>query len=184
MTQAYPAPTTWGARVPVGIGPPNALSIVVSSPAAGPDLTKVTAASCSVSMPGVPPNASGSQSWALAMPPASPAWQPGQAYTQGQYVQPNAGNGSYYVCTVAGTSGTLLSGTVAVTNGQASVTFSTPQTLLVGQEIFFASQPGVAYYLAAGVVNDVTGTLTTSYTGTTAGATTSTAPPVLSLIHI
>lgn len=181
MTQAYPAPTTWGARVPVGIGPPSALSIVVSSPAAGPDLTKVTGASCSVNMPGVPPNAPGSQTWSLALPPAAASWQPGQAYAQGAYVQPNPANGSYYVCTVAGTSGTVLSGTASVTNGQATVTFSTAQTLLVGQEIFFASQPGVPYYLAAAVVNDVTATLTTSYGGTTASATTTTLPPIFTI---
>lgn len=67
-----------------------------------------------------------------------------------------------------------LSGTVAVTNGSASITFSTNQTLAAGSLLTFASQPGVVYNLGAAVVAGTAGTLATPYTGTTAGATTTT----------
>lgn len=67
-----------------------------------------------------------------------------------------------------------LAGTVAVTNGSASVTFSTAQTLPAGAEIVFASQPGVPYFLLTALAAGTAGTLTQKYGGTTAGATTTT----------
>lgn len=67
-----------------------------------------------------------------------------------------------------------LGGTVAVTNGSASITFSTAQTLPAGAEIVFASQPGVPYFLLNAVVAGTAGTLTFKYGGTTNGATTTT----------
>lgn len=59
-----------------------------------------------------------------------------------------------------------LSGTVTVTNGNSSITFSTAQTLSQGQGLQFSDQPGVTYYLAAAVTNSTSGTLTQNYTGT------------------
>lgn len=69
---------------------------------------------------------------------------------------------------------TALSGTVSVSHGSASITFSTNQTLAQGAAVVFASQPGVVYYLASAINAGTAGTLTTTYTGTTNGATTTT----------
>jgi hypothetical protein len=70
------------------------------------------------------------------------------------------------------TSATLL-GTVSVTNGSPSITFSQAQTIANGTVVTFASQ--VANYTISGTItNSTSGTLTGNYTGTTAGATTTT----------
>jgi phage tail sheath protein FI len=71
---------------------------------------------------------------------------------------------------------TGLSGTVAVTNGSTTITFSTAQpfTLPAGTPLTFASQPGAAppYKLAFPVFPPSTSaTLTTAYTGTSAAST-------------
>lgn len=68
----------------------------------------------------------------------------------------------------------LLGGTVAVTNGSASITFSTAQTLASGALLTFASQPGVIYNLLTAVVAGTAGTLTQVYGGTTNASTTTT----------
>lgn len=70
-----------------------------------------------------------------------------------------------------------LSGTVSVTNGSASITFSTNQTLAAGSLLTFASQPGQVYVLAAAVVAGTAGTLVTAYGGTTNASTSTTVQP-------
>lgn len=67
---------------------------------------------------------------------------------------------------------TTLAGTVGVTNGSATATFSTAQTLPQGQALIFASQPGVIYYLAAALAAATAATLTQNYSGTTNASTT------------
>jgi hypothetical protein len=61
---------------------------------------------------------------------------------------------------------TTLSGTVTVANGNASITFSTAQTLPLGQILYFSAQPGVPYRLAAAVNASTSGTLERTYSGT------------------
>ena len=63
-----------------------------------------------------------------------------------------------------------ISGTVDVTNGSSSVTFSTSQTMQKGDTLTFASQPGVQYQLSA-AISGTSGTLTANYTGTSNAAT-------------
>lgn len=63
-----------------------------------------------------------------------------------------------------------LSGTVTVTNGSATITFSGAQTLPAGTGLMFSAQPGVMYYLAAAVAASVTGTLTNKFSGLTSAA--------------
>jgi hypothetical protein len=69
---------------------------------------------------------------------------------------------------------TVLSGTVSVTNGSASITFSVAQTLPAGAALVFSSQNGVQYFLAAAVNAGTAGTLTAVYGGATNGAATTT----------
>jgi hypothetical protein len=71
---------------------------------------------------------------------------------------------------------TVLSGTVSVTNNSTSITFSTNQTLAQGTPIVFTSQPGVQYFLAQAITATTGAQLTTAYTGTTNGSTTTTLP--------
>ena len=61
---------------------------------------------------------------------------------------------------------TTLAGTVTVTNGSATATFTTAQTLPAGQALTFSDQPGVVYYLAAALVAATAATLTVLYSGT------------------
>ena len=61
---------------------------------------------------------------------------------------------------------TTLSGTVTLTNGNASITFSTAQTLSAGQLLTFSDQPAVPYRLAANVAASTSGTLDRLYSGT------------------
>lgn len=68
--------------------------------------------------------------------------------------------------------GTAVTGTVAVTNGSANLTFSLSQTMAAGDLLVFASQPGVYYAVGAAISGSTSGALTTNYTGTTAAATT------------
>jgi hypothetical protein len=63
------------------------------------------------------------------------------------------------------------SATSAVTNGSTSVTFSSAQTLNAGAALYFASHPGVPYYLAAAVTASTSATLTANYAGASAAAT-------------
>ena len=66
-----------------------------------------------------------------------------------------------------------LTGTVTVTKGSTTVTFSAAQTLTAGQLLSFSAQAGVSYTVAASTSASTTATLTTAYTGTTgAGGTT------------
>lgn len=65
-----------------------------------------------------------------------------------------------------------LSGTVSVTNGSASITFSGNQTLAAGQIVTFLSQPNQAYVLLNAVSASTSGTLTQPYSGTTNASTT------------
>jgi hypothetical protein len=67
-----------------------------------------------------------------------------------------------------------LAGTVSVSNGSPNVTFSAAQTLAAGTVLFFASQPGVPYFVATATSASTTATLVGDYSGTTAGATTTT----------
>jgi hypothetical protein len=67
-----------------------------------------------------------------------------------------------------------LAGTVDVTNGSASITFSQNQTIAASSIVTFASQPGVPYFIATAIAASTAGTLTSSYLGTSAGATTTT----------
>lgn len=71
---------------------------------------------------------------------------------------------------------TVLAGTVSVTNGSASITFSQNQTLAAGQPLVFSSQPGVQYFLTSAVTAGTAGTLTANYQGATNGSTTTTLP--------
>lgn len=64
-----------------------------------------------------------------------------------------------------------LSGTVSVSGGLTSITFSTSQTIPAGAVLEFASQPGVGYVLATGV-SGTAGVLTFAYSGTSNAATT------------
>ena len=61
---------------------------------------------------------------------------------------------------------TTLAGTVTVTNGSASITFSTAQTLAAGQVLYFSDQPAMPYRLAAAVAASTAGTLDRLYSGT------------------
>ena len=61
---------------------------------------------------------------------------------------------------------TTLSGTVTVTNGSASATFSTAQTIAAGTALIFNDQPSVVYYAAAAVAASTALTLTVLYSGT------------------
>jgi hypothetical protein len=80
----------------------------------------------------------------------------------------------------AATPGVVLSGTVDVINGSEVLLFSLPQSLAAGEVVEFTSQPGVAYKIATATNTNVNASLTTPYTGTTAGATTTTTlgPPL------
>ena len=68
-----------------------------------------------------------------------------------------------------------LAGTVDVVNGSPDVTFSTGQTLPAGAQLVFAEQPSVPYTLESALTGGTAGVLTSNYTGTSAGATTTTA---------
>lgn len=61
-------------------------------------------------------------------------------------------------------------GTVSVTNGSATVTFSTIQTFPLGTIFVFYAQPGVFYELQANMVGTTTGTISAPFGGTTTGA--------------
>jgi Baseplate J-like protein len=63
-------------------------------------------------------------------------------------------------------SGTQLAGTVTTTNGSASITFTSSQSLAAGSQLAFAGQPGSVYTLAS-TVSGTSGTLTEPYTGIT-----------------
>lgn len=65
-----------------------------------------------------------------------------------------------------------LTGTVSVTNGSASITFSTAQTITAGTILQFASQPGVYYTLTGAITAQTSATLSSNYTGTTNASTT------------
>jgi hypothetical protein len=67
-----------------------------------------------------------------------------------------------------------VTGTVAVVNGSAAITFSGVQTMAAGDALIFASQPGVFYFLSAAIVAATPGTLTANYLGTSAPTTTAT----------
>jgi hypothetical protein len=60
---------------------------------------------------------------------------------------------------------------VLVVAGSTGISFQNPQSLKAGAVLVFSSQPGVKYLLASDIVNSLTGTLTTPYTGATAGQT-------------
>jgi hypothetical protein len=61
---------------------------------------------------------------------------------------------------------TTLSGTATLTNGSASVTFSTAQSLNEGQLVFFSDQPGMPYRIAATTNASTSATLDRLYSGT------------------
>lgn len=89
---------------------------------------------------------------------------------------------SQYITVVTGGAGVAvapvnaaLAGTVDVVNGSPDVTFSTGQTLPAGAQLVFAEQPGVPYTLESALTGGTAGVLTSNYTGTSAGATTTTA---------
>ena len=91
-------------------------------------------------------------------------------------------SGSQYITVVTGGAGVAvapvnaaLAGTVDVVNGSPDVTFSTGQTLPAGAQLVFAEQPGVSYTLESALTGGTAGVLTSNYTGTSAGATTTTA---------
>ena len=68
---------------------------------------------------------------------------------------------------------TPLGGTVTVTNGSVTVTFSVAQTIPQGTLVAFSAQSDMSYTIAVGVVASTTATLTQAYNGTTnAGGTT------------
>jgi hypothetical protein len=74
-------------------------------------------------------------------------------------------------------SGTPIAGTVALTNGSTSITFSQTQTLPTGTQLYFAEQPGIIYTIASpGITAGMTGTLTQPYSGITAPASAATIP--------
>lgn len=75
---------------------------------------------------------------------------------------------------------TALAGTVSVTNGSASITFSQNQTLAAGAQLTFSSQPGVVYQLAAAITAGTAGTLVTNYSGATNASATTTLQPTSS----
>ena len=79
---------------------------------------------------------------------------------------------NYVTWSVASTA----SGTVGVTGGSATVTFSVAQTLAQGAQVTFSSQPGVVYFLAQAMAATTIGYLTQAYSGTTNGAATATFP--------
>ena len=89
---------------------------------------------------------------------------------------------SQYITVVTGGAGVAvapvnaaLAGTVDVVNGSPDVTFSTGQTLPAGAQLVFAEQPSVSYTLESALTGGTAGVLTSNYTGTSAGATTTTA---------
>ena len=63
--------------------------------------------------------------------------------------------------------GTPLGGTVSVTDGNPTVTFSQEQTLLAGQLIQFSAQAGVLYEVKTATNASTSATLTQNYFGTT-----------------
>lgn len=71
------------------------------------------------------------------------------------------------------TTNTALPGTVSVTNGQPTITFSQPQIIPAGTQIIFANQAATTYTLLS-AVNGTAGVLTANFTGTTNAATTAT----------
>lgn len=88
-------------------------------------------------------------------------------------------SGSQYITVVTSGAGVAvapinaaLAGTVDVVNGSPDVTFSTGQTLPAGAQLVFAEQPGVSYTLENALTGGTAGVLTSDYTGTSAGATT------------
>jgi hypothetical protein len=60
----------------------------------------------------------------------------------------------------------VFAGTVTLTNGSASITFSGNQTLPAGTWLSFSDQPSAVYQLASAIAASTAGTLTTVYTGT------------------
>jgi len=77
-----------------------------------------------------------------------------------------------YILTQAPSEPGGISGTVKVTNGSATITFSTPQSLAANQSVVFSAQQTAVYTIAANTTNSTTATLTTNYTGTTNTAST------------
>ena len=84
--------------------------------------------------------------------------------TTGTLSTPYTGTSNASTTTAAG-------GTTLVTNGSTAVTFSAAQTFAQGDLLYFSSQPGIPYALAAPVASSTSGTLTAAYAGTTAAAT-------------
>jgi hypothetical protein len=72
-----------------------------------------------------------------------------------------------------------LAGTVSLTNGSRAITFSVNQTLALGTQFMFSSQPGVWYVLQTAIAAGVAGTIATAYTGVTSGAATTLAAAAL-----
>jgi len=81
-----------------------------------------------------------------------------------------AGGCSFPVASPSGGGVVTGAGTANVSNGSATVTFSTLQTFPAGTIFVFYSQPGVFYALQANMVGVTTGTLSAPYGGTTAPA--------------
>ena len=90
----------------------------------------------------------------------------------GQGLANSASPGTYEPGWAPSDDSTSLAGTVTVTNGSASVTFSQNQTLAGGTILVFASQPGVQYILAFTLSAGKAVTLTSNYTGTSTGSAT------------
>jgi hypothetical protein len=112
------------------------------------------------------------------------ASQPTVAY----YVTANTADSKTATLTVAysGTSNNFtttaasqpLLGTVTVTNGLTSVTFSQNQTIPAGSTLVFSAQPAVTYYLASSITAATAANTTVAYSGTggSGGTTNSNAP--------
>jgi hypothetical protein len=75
-------------------------------------------------------------------------------------------------------------GTVALTRGSATITFSAAQTLAIGTTLSFASQPGIIYTLGSSVSSSTSGTLTEPFSGPVSVAATTWGGPAISIFKM
>jgi hypothetical protein len=133
-------------NIPLGIGPPNVLSLTLNQGDSSIDLTTVTAVVLNV----VRTLDGSTARWACAIASKSTT----SLVVTYAFQQPAA------------------PGTFAFTNGQPVVTSSVPNAVPVGALLFPSSQPGVFYAVSA--VSGTAITLSAPYAGTTNAAATAT----------
>lgn len=133
-------------NVPLGIGPPNNLSMVIYSGSSNLDLTTVSGVTLNV----VRTYDGSTATWTCSIPSMTATSTEMNALYAFQ--RPAA------------------SGTFSLTNGQTGVVSSVSAAVPVGSLIFFSTQPFIFY--TVGAVNGTMITLTTPYSGVTNAAAT------------